>query len=53
MSSTYYNISKIKVETQTPDTFCETEGIADIDILKLDVKGAELYVLNGVTRKLT
>ena len=47
------NVGQIEVETQTLDTFCETKGIADIDILKLDVEGAELNVLKGATRKLT
>lgn len=46
-------IGQIEVETQTLDTFCNTEGIADIDILKLDVEGAELKVLNGALEKLS
>ncbi len=46
------NIGQIEVETQILDTFCDTEGIADIDILKLDVEGAELKVLNGALGKL-
>jgi FkbM family methyltransferase len=52
-SESSHNIGQIEVETQTLDTFCETEGIANIDILKLDVEGAELHVLKGATRKLT
>jgi len=46
-------IGQIEVETQTLDTFCSTEGIADIDILKLDVEGAELKVLKGAIGKLS
>ena len=58
MRARYYsessqNISQIEVKTQTLDSFCETEGISDIDILKLDVEGAELNVLKGATQKLT
>lgn len=46
------NIGQIEVKTQTLDTFCDTEDIAEIDILKLDVEGAELKVLNGLSRRL-
>lgn len=52
-SESSHNIGQTEVETQTLDTFCETEGIANIDILKLDVEGAELHVLKGAIRKLT
>lgn len=46
-------VSQIEVETQTLDTFCNTKGIADIDILKLDVEGAELKVFKGALGKLS
>ncbi|MBC8471998.1 MAG: FkbM family methyltransferase [Planctomycetes bacterium] len=46
-------IGRIEVETQTLDTFCNTEGIADIDILKLDIEGAELKALKGALGKLS
>lgn len=47
-----YN-GQLEIETQTLDTFCNKEGITDIDILKLDVEGAELKVLNGALGKLS
>ncbi len=52
-SESSQNISQIEVETQILDAFCETEGISEIDILKLDVEGAELNVLKGASQKLT
>jgi hypothetical protein len=52
-SESSQNIGQIEVETQILDSFCETEGISDIDILKLDVEGSELNVLKGATQKLT
>ena len=52
-SENSHYISQIEVETQTLDTFCNTEGIADIDILKLDIEGAELKVLKGALGKLS
>jgi FkbM family methyltransferase len=46
------NTGRIEVQTQTIDAFCQKENIEDIDILKLDVEGAELKVLNGAAGKL-
>jgi FkbM family methyltransferase len=51
-SKSSQNIGEIEVETETLDTFCDTEDIDEIDILKLDVEGSELNALNGATRKL-
>jgi len=42
----------IKVQTDTIDHFCERMSIESIDILKLDVQGAELLVLEGARRML-
>jgi FkbM family methyltransferase len=42
----------IKVQTDTIDNFCEMMNIESIDILKLDVQGAELLVLEGAARML-
>jgi FkbM family methyltransferase len=38
---------KIKVKTSQLDTFCQNNGIDKIDLLYLDVQGAELKVLKG------
>lgn len=40
-------IGKLKVQTETIDTYCTTQGIDAIDILKLDTQGAELAILKG------
>ncbi|MBN1805755.1 MAG: FkbM family methyltransferase [Sedimentisphaerales bacterium] len=47
------NVGQTDIETQIMDDFCQIESISDIDILKLDVEGAELNVLKGASRKLT
>jgi FkbM family methyltransferase len=40
------------VETQTVDAFCERACISRIDIMKIDVQGAELLVLKGASAML-
>lgn len=42
-------ISRIQVNTTTVDLFCKETGISNIDILKMDVQGAEFSVLKGAT----
>jgi len=46
------NIGQVEVETLTLDSFCNRENISEIDILKLDVEGAETRVLRGASSKL-
>jgi FkbM family methyltransferase len=41
-----------QVSQVTLDHFCDERGINDIDILKIDVEGYELQVLNGCKRML-
>jgi FkbM family methyltransferase len=41
--------SEIEVEVQSVDLFCARHGIARLDILKLDVQGAEYSVLEGAS----
>ena len=40
-------VARIEVETITLHDFCQQHGIEKIDILKMDVEGAELAVLRG------
>ena len=44
---------EIQVETYTLDNFCTSAEISCIDILKLDVEGAEVKVLEGASRMLS
>jgi FkbM family methyltransferase len=46
-------LGKIEVRTDTLDHFCRTLGIDHIDILKIDVQGAENRVLSGAHEMLT
>lgn len=46
----HFNIDfdqKEKIEIKTLDKYCEDEGISEINLLKIDVEGHELEVLNG------
>ena len=47
------NIEVIEVNTTTIDHFCDTQRIPTIDILKLDVEGAEIRALKGAHNKLS
>ena len=47
------NIGEIQVETTSIDQFCDREQISRIDILKLDVEGAEMKTLKGAQTKLS
>jgi FkbM family methyltransferase len=42
--------SSERIEVQTIDQFCRTEGVGRIAFLKLDVEGHELAVLHGARR---
>jgi len=42
----------IAIEATTLDDYCEGEGLARIDFVKIDVEGAELLVLEGATKLL-
>ena len=47
------NVDHIEVETTTIDSFCHKEKIERIDILKLDVEGAEVKALKGAHNQLS
>lgn len=42
-----YDYEEITVPSETLDHYCETQHISRIDLLKIDVQGAELSVLKG------
>ncbi len=44
--------SQIEVETTTVDLFCLEAGISHVDILKMDVQGAEFSILEGARNML-
>ena len=44
---------KVRVRLKTIDKYCEERNINKIDILKLDVQGSEIKVLNGASRMLS
>lgn len=46
------NVSKVLVNTNTLDNICKEAGINSVDILKIDVQGAELDVLRGARNEL-
>jgi FkbM family methyltransferase len=46
------NVQQIEVETDTVDNFCDNANIIAIDILKIDVEGAETKVLKGASKRL-
>lgn len=45
--SPHKNFKKLKVTTNTMDNFCKKRKIKKIDLLKIDVEGSELEVLEG------
>lgn len=40
-------VTEIIVPTTTLDDFCDQDGVESVDVLKVDVQGAELAVLEG------
>jgi len=42
-----YDYEKIRVPSETLDHYCDSQGIQHIDLLKIDVQGAEMSVLKG------
>ncbi len=47
-----YNRDGVTVKTTTLKSFCELNNINEIDVIHMDVQGAEYYVLKGLGDKL-
>lgn len=45
-------VSRVSVPSATVDEYCRLKNIGRIDLLKIDVEGAELQVLRGAEQKL-
>lgn len=43
----------IEVESVTLDEFIERNNITDVDLIKMDIEGAELFALRGMTKLLS
>lgn len=43
-------VDRIQMEVKSLDGFCESNGIADLDFLKVDVQGGELAILKGASQ---
>jgi len=50
--SIYDEIEEVTVPLTTIDEFCVTNGVEKVDILKMDIQGAELLTLTGAERML-
>jgi FkbM family methyltransferase len=49
---TMQGVDCVQVSTTTLDAFCQSENIAEIDILKMDIQGGELMALRGAREML-
>lgn len=47
-----YNTDGIEVETSTIKDFCESNSIDRVDIIHMDVQGAEYYAVKGMGEKI-
>lgn len=50
MSGSFLRTGAVDVRVETLDDYCDSQGIAAIDILKTDTQGYDLQVLKGATR---
>jgi len=46
-------VGKERVQCSRLDTFCEEQSITQIDLLKMDIQGAELQAIRGAARMLS
>lgn len=47
------NVATLDVSTTSVDDFCRREGLKEIQILKMDIQGSELFALQGATQQLS
>jgi FkbM family methyltransferase len=51
-NSAFHSVGETEVSTTTLDVFCDESHVDAVNILKMDVEGAEVLVLEGATRRL-
>jgi FkbM family methyltransferase len=47
-----YNLEGVEVKTTTIETFCEQNDIKNVDVIHMDIQGAEYYAIKGMGKKI-